>query len=59
MALSTIQFIVFAAIAAVVLAGVLFIIQDARAQRREQERFSNRRKNANPTRTFHREHEPA
>ena len=60
MVLSNISFIVFAGIGMLLLVGVIFVIQDARAYRRREEEYTNR-KNAlrNVPSSFDHEHEPA
>lgn len=57
MEFSTIQIVVFAAIATLILAGVVFVIQDARMQRRHKEEYSSRKRQSRPA--TKREHEPA
>jgi uncharacterized protein HemY len=56
MDLSNIQLIVFAAIGVIVLVGVLFVIQDARAHSRQEEQYT-KRKATRPA--MKQEHEPA
>lgn len=58
MTLSTIQLVVFIAIGLIVLAGVVFVLQDVKAQRREQEELESRRQRMRAHRA-QREHETA
>jgi ABC-type Fe3+ transport system permease subunit len=53
----TIQVVIFAAIAILILAGVIFVIQDARMQRRHEEKYASRKRQSRPASP--REHEPA
>lgn len=57
MELATIQFIIYIAIAAIVLLGIAFIVSDARAHRRDAEQYTNRNKSARAS--LRKEHEPA
>jgi ABC-type Fe3+ transport system permease subunit len=54
---SNIQLIVFTAIGILILAGVIFVIQDARSRRRHEENYSARKRKSRPA--TQQEHEPA
>jgi len=60
MAFSNISLIVFAGIGLLLLVGVVFVIQDARAYRRREEEYTNRKNALRGVGTpLDREHEPA
>lgn len=52
---STVQLIIGGSIIALILAGIVFIIQDTRAHRRREDMFSRK----SPVTKLEREHEPA
>ncbi len=58
MTFTTIQLVVFVIIGLVLVAGVMFIIQDARAQNRHEEMYTSRKSRVNPGQ-LSREHETA
>lgn len=56
MVFSTVQLIIGISIVTLVLAGIVFIIQDTRAHRRREDLYSRKK---SPVSNLEREHEPA